>query len=661
MSRRPPILIVGLFLLALMLSIRVLRQDRFRTDGRTKLADTQGTPTALILAADKLADNGAVVVPELVAALDADRAEVRAAAAVGLRRLGVVAKAAAPRLTELLRDDDPVVRSNCASALAEVLPDRLQAAAVLAPMLADDDPEVRQTVSEELAQLGRFAAPAVSAFLRSSNHPEGRCEAMRLLLRVGDGRFRTAALIREALNGAAAGSRVYDTALDGLLKLEAATAQELELALFGSNRQLALSAIDCRSECCDWHEHTLLLIRLLDAAAPDLHQAVVGNMLFTDRDLQTARPRLEELLKSESGRDATTVAQLLLKIDSHSAPATAHLKGAAQDFDSDVSAQAAWALKNAAAVERSDVVAAAKRAATDPSAARRIRALRVLGYSAEGVDAIVGGLHDPEGTVRAAARDALCALGADAAPAVPHLVRILEDQYTRGDQVDRSLIWVLQCIGPPARAAGPLLETLARETLPGPGKVVPIDEIPLWALVVETMAHLEIESADVASAVVRLAGGLHAHEASLSSLRGLGVPANVAVPLLREALFSPDDRTSIAACNALGAYGRESAAATEDLVALLHEGSRWRRWPAVAALKEIGPPARAAVPALQALLSAQPPEPAPCEGSPLQQSTGARAEKGGTNMFDSSFPVLIRRTLYSIESENDARTESSGE
>jgi HEAT repeat protein len=112
-----------------------------------------GEMPARIAACQQLAALGIkaqAAVPQLMAALKSDNADLQRNAALALAEVGSHAAAAVPVLIEALGDSDAVVRAAAAHALGEIGPAARDATEKLIGAIADEDPAVRREVRSAL-------------------------------------------------------------------------------------------------------------------------------------------------------------------------------------------------------------------------------------------------------------------------------------------------------------------------------------------------------------------------------------------------------------------------------------------------------------------------------------------------------------------------------
>lgn len=203
---------------------------------------------------------------------------------------------------------------------------------------------------------------------------------------------------------------------------------------------------------------------------------------------------------------------------------------------------------------------------------------------------------DPVSRVRMSAALALKQLGAEAGPAVPSLLKVLDEPGIG--------VYAAEALAASGREPDRAVEVLIRELrTPAPSwKQEPLVE-PLRRLAAEVP-----EALDALIEALRASPYKTVRLASAKALGRLGPAARAAVvPLI---LASEEERTGSAGSDnvhdesryALSLIGPGEPGAVADLVGLLEHRDSWVRLGAAEALGRIGPPARAALPALASRL-----------------------------------------------------------
>jgi HEAT repeat protein/energy-coupling factor transporter ATP-binding protein EcfA2 len=125
----------------------------------------------LISAIGDLGEAAAILVPELIDALNHSDSNVRHFAAFALGRIGAEAAPAVPYLTEALGDEIRGVSEFAAFALGRIGPAAAPAVPILSNALSDQNPEVRSVAALTLRQIGREAVGAVSELTMALKDP----------------------------------------------------------------------------------------------------------------------------------------------------------------------------------------------------------------------------------------------------------------------------------------------------------------------------------------------------------------------------------------------------------------------------------------------------------------------------------------------------------
>lgn len=260
-----------------------------------------------------------------------------------------------------------------------------------------------------------------------------------------------------------------------------------------------------------------------------------GELGFAAQDVQRARTELQPLVRAfESTSNALT-------------------KGS-QDADLAVRLRSRHALENVASAR-----ARLQRALNQiqPEAGNQQDGL--LRGLQEALPALEAGIGDPESSARVAAIDVLEQLGPAAAPAVPALIRALEDQNLF---VRWSASRTLSKVGP--KNAAPAVPALAR-----------LLEDPDYDVCLATAVTLE----------------------------RLGPLSAGALPELRRVILSGDEDLRVATIRTVEAIGPEAKSAIPTLITALLKDPEFRvRQLAADAIGKFGPTASEAIPALQQAL-----------------------------------------------------------
>lgn len=216
-------------------------------------------------------------------------------------------------------------------------------------------------------------------------------------------------------------------------------------------------------------------------------------------------------------------------------------------------------------------------------AAERASAAQQIGQlgaeAAEAVPALVKAVADPDPQVRVYAAWALARLSTDAEPAVPALIDMLDDAAQ-------------PAVGPPGWVmASYALGQIGPGAVPALAKAVQSHD-PLVCRGAGSALHLiGAEARPAVPALMKVLEEGHSSDTRISAiyaLKGIGPEAKAAVPLLIKALDCEDFHTQYFAAQALGAMGKEAQAAVPALRRKVKEGVASVRRHAAAALGDIG-------------------------------------------------------------------------
>ena len=234
----------------------------------------------------------------------------------------------------------------------------------------------------------------------------------------------------------------------------------------------------------------------------------------------------------------------------------------------------------------------------------RSRAAEALGHLGEKDERVVAplakALTDPDLQVRVASATALGSLGPRAAGAVPVLAQALEDP---DPLVRREAAAALGKMGPATSAAVPALERVLRGPNPSPSPQDPhVTSAPGDVRLRELAAHALGQAGHGTNADLALIEALqdpdgNVREAAVHALGVMGpAHADHAVPALRKVLQAdPEASVRISAVFSLRSMRASGVAA---LAEALSDGEFRVRWWAAVSLRDLGPQASEAVPAL---------------------------------------------------------------
>jgi HEAT repeat protein len=510
----------------------------------------------------QLPDAKAATVIALQKALrDAD-GRVRRAAAQTLGWLGAAAQPALPDLMAALRNaEDPVLQSRAVLALAGMGKAAIPA---LLKALQDEDCSVRRRAAEALAHGGRSADRAVPPLLEALRDEDlvVRRQALRALQACSQHDWYMVSAL-QAIPAMIRALRAEDmivrryaaSSLGHFGPLAFPAVPALLQASGDEDSQLRSSALWALGRIrFPSGEVTAVILTAVDDPEPAVRLEAVWALEGVRRaDMPAARHALIRAMGDENA----DVRQAAVDIVSNLGQAPScepQLLECARDTNCRVRAAAIGALGNGRRVPATlPILAGALR---DPAGTVRKEALRAVGRfgpsDAAAVPTLIAALQDGRPSVRRAAAVGLENIGQAAQPAVPALLRLLED---RDQRVMRQAAMALARIAPSNRASVPVLIAFLRDR----------------------------EAADRFHAAYILAL-IDAKEA---------IPALVDVLREDAGMFTP-------AANALKQL-RAGARAVPPLIEGLKDKRSGVRIAAAYALGNLGPEAKAAIPALTAL------------------------------------------------------------
>lgn len=541
----------------------------------------------VLLAADDLGD--------LAAKLRDPSAATRQAAAAALAKQGAAAAAVEPELLASLRDTDGDVRLAAALALERI---RLRSGAPSASTLGAEAKRVVASVDSVWARLAadgggvgdEDVARLVDAYHGASDL-YGRAllaqdeRAFVVAARVLVERLGIAARVRHRrragqtpLAGAADGSDVPAVAAWKAALPEDRFARVEEVAGLGDGAFPVLSDALAR-DAVELHATAAFALYVADSTRVGILDWLQG-MLLSERDI--ARLEAAHALGRVGVPAASAVPGLMLALESR---------------DEKLRAEAAWALGQMGPAARSSarLVGTLLR---DPSlkvATNSVAALRAMGPGAAGAvsDLIRCAKDDARGLAPDAAAS-LGAIGTLSGTVVPALTDFLDSEYF-GAVVQDAAILALTAIGPDAAPAAPRLLRLA--------DVSPDDET-------EGLAEAALLAIGEA-AVPAICDGLkvlgprasgHLQDAAFHILERMGPAAKSAIPRLAALVLDNGSYIGHDAARVLGKIGRGDPKAASALTRGVERGNLAVMENAARALGEIGPVAKGATPPLAVLL-----------------------------------------------------------
>lgn len=498
-------------------------------------------------------------IPRLIQDLkDADH-RVRRRAAERLGWLEFAAGAAVGHLAEALDDPEPEVRSIAARALGFIGVSDKKAVAGLLRALRDKNDFVRVCAAWSLGLIG--PAERVVPHLRRALQDqlwEVRRTAAEALGRHGGAAGAAAGDLVEALKDRS--DSVISEAEWALAKLGPEAVPHLTQALKDRDKTVRVSAI-CILRRVGPPASAATVPLLESLKAGDANALLIGYALGCMGS--KAVPHLVRALKDDSPHVRKYVASALGDIGAPAKAAIPNLVHNLKDKDPSVRSTTASVL--------GEFGCAAK----------------------EAVPLLTAALEDPEHDVRLCAAYALGAIGVTAPKAVSSLIRNLQDKHA---SVRLGSIGALGRIGPPEKVVPHLIRALGDEH---------------WEVREEAGEALARIGPRATRACPALMAALkdkdRAVQRSAAHALGLiGPAAKAAIPHLLDPSKSEDRRMSLAAKVAVARIKQEVDRAIPDLIKALDGTERPPdsdlAYDAVRSLEEIGPPAKASVPTLIAVL-----------------------------------------------------------
>lgn len=606
---------------------------------------------------------GEPAVPSLIGGLRHADAGVPQACARALKGIGPNARGAVPVLVQALKEKDPQLRLLAAEALGQIGPDAAPAVPELTELLKDADPGLRQAAAASLGSLGTAAESAVAGLIDLLRQgAKARSASARPFVpgkpppRTDPKELDTAMVAARALG------RIGGTAVPALAKALPEPDREirehaaLALARIGPPAKAAVPALIkvLQDEKADDGVRGAAA-RALAAIGPDAGEAVPALVAALKQPRQalvepvfhalaeigkSAVPALVGLLQDKNPYLRQQAARALGEIGREALPAVPALTTALKDQDRALSAQAAEALgrigPGAAEVVPELAALLETRTGFPPYRRAIARAVGEMGAQAKGVvPALLAALRDPDEEVAATAAQALhrfgsavkvadwidalknassrevrtlaaralAERGSEAKEAVPVLRERLERQ--EDSFVKTSLAVALGRLDPPSlEMIRPLLLEQVRRNDPH------LRQAAVWALV-----SLGVEKKVTLAELLQH----RPYDArTVEGLRRLGTDAKLALPVLREALWSShqafaDSHSFVEAallCIRLSPQEMETtvSALGERLAQAWREEKQFSQLPfdavLLSGLAELGPRAKSVVPVVLPLLNA---------------------------------------------------------
>jgi HEAT repeat protein len=486
-----------------------------------------------------------------IKALEDKKPQARIQAATALGRMGFKARPAVPALIERFKDEDDMVCQAAAVAMG-----RIADVADLIRVLGDKDVRVRRWGAFAIGDLrrslgGLHPADYSVGFTRDKLRNDLKAAVPALVEALQDKNDAVRAEVVSALGA------IGPPAKEAVPKITALL--EDPNKLIRRTAALALWWIDSQAKVA-----VPILIEGLEDKGADLidRQACVYVLGEIGAQAEAAVPALIGLLRGiqKSTRTETSVelsqnaAEALGRLGEPAVPA---LTTQLRDKDPDIRKNAAWALWRMGPKAKAAVPALCEMSKDGNASVRlfAVAALGKIGPAAGGaVPALIERLQDPDGKIRVKASWALGSIGSAAKDAVPGLIATLKDKEKEARE---SATWALGKIGQGAKAAIPaLIETakmdkehgLAAEALGRIGAEAKAAVPTLVAMLDQSPAQARIR---IALAHWRITG----HE-------------ETAVKVLTAALTGEQSADRCAAADALGEMGPKAKAAVPALIAM---------------------------------------------------------------------------------------------
>lgn len=580
---------------------------------------------------------------------DRDRRQLLMRSAYALTRIGPAAK---PALLETLKSEDGMARMGAARALGGMGPAAKDAVPALVENLRRDHPDERRETIDALGQIGPDAAPLLGEALDSSQ-PIVRAGAALALAQIGRGAQSTAAKVAEVA------ARETDPAvraalLSAVAKVGVDPARAVELLIAGvkddneavrhgainaiyllrsANGQIlsALTALLADPNGA-WSERAAVVVgRLgpsasaaiptllaamrkrtpappvyLDALAQIGPAAVPGVLQAIEKENPDALTRehwsVKCLQKVGGGAVAPltgalghtnlgirlVAARTLGELGPVAAPAFNALTVAAADADPRVRATAIGALVSTR-VQIPAAVSRVEAALKDPSAIVRIAAAQLIPHLGEQArplaPALINALGDSDAAMQLAVVQALPSVGQSAEPAIRPLLQLLPkaDNETRA-----RVLAVFAGIGSQAKEALPEIQNCLKDSDPA-----------VRAAAFSAVAKIEEPAARLPILLAALDDpALPVRKAAAQEIAALGDKAREATGRLVALLGREDERDF-----AFDTLRQISPRSVPDLVVMLGDRDLAVKGFAARRLGSLGPEAREAIPALEAILN----------------------------------------------------------
>jgi HEAT repeat protein len=510
---------------------------------------------ALLLAAAARAAEPTVA--DSIAALTSGQEAARIKAIDQLGQKGAKAAEAVPALAKLLKDKSALVRAHAADALGKIGAAAKPAAPALAAAVADPDPAVRRQALEALAQIRPGPKIGVPLFIKVMEDADATVRN-RALHALADAGPQAVPFLRAALKN--------------------------EKAAYWACLVLNQIGPEAKDAVPD-------LVQLLADKRPEVRREVILTLAEIGEAAAAAVPQIAKTLDDEFDRLPATFA--LGQIGKATADAEATIRKNVESTDQVLGTVSIWTLARLHPEDKALVREATEKLCEGlKSKEERVRAACARGLAAlkPGPDILLPVMEKAlEGADESVVREALSALASLGPAAVPKLIDALKHEGTRP--------YVVYILGEQGAAAKPAVEALIN---------LLDDKNP--AVQHEVPMALGKIGPDAKAAVPALAKALQEHEGTVCygiayALGRIGRDAGEAAPALMKTLESKDESLSMLSAWALAQMhplnDKLAAKVVAVLVRALAEPDAKFRRGAAEALKQLGPQAKSAVPALK--------------------------------------------------------------
>jgi HEAT repeat protein len=429
----------------------------------------------------------------LIQQLTSPDAQERKNAIDALGDLGPAAKKAVPQLTKLLGDEDEHIRWHALRSLGAIGPDAAPAVDALAERLKDKSPVVRAYAAFALGRIGNASKPAAPALVEGIKDPDRlvRRECVRALRAMKLDPDVAIPLFVEMLNNAAPGELA--PALGALAEGAAAAVPSLKKAIQDFPQARYWACLILAEIGPEAKEAVPELVACLKDDDAEIRREAIAALGRIGPSAKQAVPAIANALADQDAGVRYTAAYSLGVIGPEAAGAMAALQKLSGEKDPLMQIVSGWALlrldpKNEAS--RKAIMELGLTCADHENPRVRAAVVNVLADLHQGepevTAALVKALADEQlpvvltasnalvkagapsiaplvealgrSDLRANAAATLSRFGKDARPAVPALIKALEDDRAA---VRREAVLALTAIGPDAQEAVPaLLERL---------------------------------------------------------------------------------------------------------------------------------------------------------------------------------------------------------